>query len=141
MSTSLSLERVFDGLRDRLLRLAGYENPVDGYMFGKENARVHLEFKRILSVLEEIAGRKVDGYGSFRYTEMEQDWRWEIQSMYQDVERKFGRLKTMVRPNPVGAEGADLLLEILSDLAVYSARGIQIIARLEALRAAEGKQS
>jgi len=82
-------------------------------------------------VLEEVAARKVDGYGPFRYDEIENNWRWEIQSLYQDIERKFGRLKTMVRPDPIEQEDADSLLEILSDLAVYSARAIQIIVRLE----------
>ena len=126
---------VFERLRVRMLRLAGYQDPGERYeQFGKQNVTVHLEFKRILSVLEEIAARKVDGYGPFRYDEIENNWRWEIQSLYQDIERKFGRLKTMVRPSPIPMDQSDLLLEILGDLAVYSARGIQIIARLEAMQ-------
>lgn len=122
----------FVDLRLRLLRLAGYPDPGERYVeHGKRNARIHWEFKLILSVLEEVAARKVDGYGPFRYDEIENNWRWEIQSLYQDIERKFGRLKTMVRPDPIEQEDADSLLEILSDLAVYSARAIQIIVRLE----------
>lgn len=126
---------MFERLRTRLLRLAGYAEPGERYdALGKKNAAIHWEFKLILSVLEEIAARKVDGYGPFRYDEIENNWRWEIQSLYQDIERKFGRLKTMVRPDPIPLHDADQLLEILADLAVYSARGIQIIARLEAMQ-------
>lgn len=135
MSTTSSHGKVFDTLRHRLLVLAGYSDPGERYEdLGKKNATIHWEFKLILGVLEEIAARKVDGYGPFRYDEMEHNWRWEIQSLYQDIERKFGRLKTMVRPDPGPIEDADQLLEILADLAVYSARGIQIIARLEAMQ-------
>jgi hypothetical protein len=118
-----------------MLRLAGY--PIAGERYdelGKQNTTIHWEFKLILSVLEEIAARKVDGYGPFRYDEIEDNWRWEIQALYQDIERKFGRLKTLCRPNPIGPEQADEILESLSDLAVYSARGIQIIARLEGMK-------
>jgi len=126
-------------LRTRLLRLAGYAVPGESYDVVGPNITIHLEFKAILSVLEEIAARKVDGYGPFRYDEIEPNWRWEIQSLYQDIERKFGRLKTMVRPDPISEAHADELLEILGDLAVYSARGIQIITRLETLLAEKRK--
>jgi hypothetical protein len=128
---SALVEQSFRRIRQRLLSLAGYtdEGPYDS---SQKNVLVHAEFGQIIDALEEIAARKVDGYGPFRYDEIEPNWRWEVQSLYQDIERKFGRLKTMVRPNPVGQSHADDLLEILSDLAVYSARAIQIIVRLEA---------
>jgi hypothetical protein len=126
-------QRAFSQLRERLLRLAGYATPGPSYPFD-HNTEIHQEFKRIVCALEEIAARKVDGYGPFRYDEMEKDWRWEIQSLYQDIERKFGRLKTMVRPSPIPMCEIDQVLEILSDLAVYSARGIQILIRLEAMQ-------
>jgi hypothetical protein len=131
--STISASHVFERLRVRLLRLAGYLEPGDRYLYEK-NVTIHQEFVLILSVLEEIAARKVDGYGPFRYDEIENNWRWEIQSLYQDIERKFGRLKTMVRPDPIPMQDSDQLLEILADLAVYSARGIQIIARLEAMQ-------
>jgi len=127
-----------DDLRARLLKLAGYPNPGDRYPYEK-NIVIHREFVFILSVLEEIAARKVDGYGPFRYDEIENNWRWEIQSLYQDIERKFGRLKTMVRPEPVPLEQMNDVLEILADLAVYSARGIQILIRLEDQIKGDGK--
>lgn len=130
MSTPLD-DKTFALVRRRLLRLAGYADPGELYVSVDTNWQIHWEFNRILRVLEEIAARKVNGYGPFRYDEIENDWRWEIQSLYQDIERKFGRLKTLVRPKPVSQEHADDLLEILSDLAVYSARGIQIIIRLQ----------
>jgi len=121
-------------LRPRLLKLAGYPEPGDHSNESLAiNTRIHSEFKLVLSILEEIAARKVNGYGPFRYDEIENNWRWEIQSLYQDIERKFGRLKTLCRPSPVAPDQANQILEILADLSVYSARGIQIIARLEGL--------
>jgi len=126
----------FDTLRVRLLALAGYPNP-SAYERDEAfavNHKIHTEFRNILSYLEEIAARKVNGYGPFRYDDIENNWRWEIQSLYQDIERKFGRLKTLCRPEPVDEMHVDQVLEILLDLAVYSARGIQIIIRLEEMK-------
>lgn len=117
-------------LQLRILELAGYEGPA---AWRDMNQLVHEEFHAILTALEEVAGRKVNGYGPFRYDELEPDWRWEIQSLYQDIERKFGRLKTLVRANPVTIDHANDVIEILGDLSVYAARGIQIVARLETL--------
>jgi hypothetical protein len=117
-------------LRVRLLTLAGYSNPGPKYR-SNNNFAVHDEFRAIIGALVEIAERKVDGYGPFRYDELTDDWRWESQSLYQDIERKFGRLKTLMKPNPISLTESDQLLDVLSDLAVYSARGIQIIERMK----------
>jgi hypothetical protein len=113
-----------------MLHLAGYpnQNPVQGTYVPVHGQDIAKEFHYILESLEEIAARKVDGYGPFRYENLS-TWRWEVQALYQDIERKFERLKTMCKPEPTN--NRDLLVEVLQDLAVYSARGLQIIYRLE----------
>jgi len=132
---------MFRPLHERLLRLAGYvfpsqqPHPVEA-KFGPYESRhgdVQAEFRYILAILEEIAARKVDDYGPFRYDEIEFNWRWEIQSLYQDIERKFGRLKSFIRPQPSNntVSNREVILETLVDLSVYAARGIQIIVRYE----------
>lgn len=129
-------------LRLRLLGIAGYRvAPQESYDAVISNTAVHAEFGAILAILEEIASRKVDGYGPFRYDEIEPNWRWEIQSLYQDIERKFGRLKTMIRPEPATETQSNDILEILCDLSVYAARGIQIIVRLERILKEQKKET
>jgi len=138
----------------RLCLLAGVDP--NGRPQGGQHA---IEFECVLNALQQIGNAKVDSYGDSRMLVESTDY--DTKMLYSDLHRKHIRINELMgaikrrvwNPDACGVcrgQGRDSsglrcdaclgggkspdvagLMETFSDLAVYAARGIQILRRLE----------
>ena len=95
-----------------------------------------IEFAWVLNAFQMIGNAKVDSYGDSRMLVESRDY--DTKMLFSDLHRKHIRINEQMKTikaliwiddeTPLNVDG---LMETFSDLAVYAARGIQILRRLE----------